>query len=528
MRPSKRLLLSSVCKPFGDKYGDSFSTQTVFSYQNCWVQGPFLIEKTMQHWGLDVIASNLDIPSTVLQYPSMSRFVSELRRHHYDYVGLSFNEPTLHKVRPMVAAVRKHSPRSEIILGGYGTALGDETIGHLADHICRGEGIGFMRRLLGEPERPFNHPVITAKTRLFSLPVLGETGLVSAGLGCPNGCDFCMTSHYFDRKHIRYLDTGKDIVDVLQKIRAEKPGLTSFWICDEDLLMNRRRGREFLEAMRQSDLVLNIVVFGSMKSLSFYEVSELAEMGVSSIWVGFEGLRAGYAKMKSDRSYAQLAEECRRYGIQLVMSMIIGFDYQTPEIIRDELREFMRLKPTMPQFLIHSPSAGTPLWHKLKEEGRLNRLYDDTSLRDGFSLMFEHPHISADEMRALLMECYRTEYEVNGPSIFRAIETDLTTYEHLRDSSNPKLRARAAQRRAALERSWGAYRAGLVHAPNEQIRRQVRELYARIERSVGRPNLRTSLLSYAAVLAASWTNVRRRSSHLMQPRTQSRAYNWDS
>ena len=49
----------------------------------------------------------------------------------------------------MVELIRKHAPHSKIILGGYGTVLPDELLTPFADHICREEGIGFMRRLLG-------------------------------------------------------------------------------------------------------------------------------------------------------------------------------------------------------------------------------------------------------------------------------------------------------------------------------------------------------------------------------------------
>ena len=55
------------------------------------------------------------------------------------------------RMKEVVAMIREHSPQSEIILGGYGTVLSDEALAPYADHICREEGVGFMRRLLGEP-----------------------------------------------------------------------------------------------------------------------------------------------------------------------------------------------------------------------------------------------------------------------------------------------------------------------------------------------------------------------------------------
>lgn len=528
MRTPRSMLLSSVCKPFGPSQGDGFSTGPVGLWQNCWVQGLFIPENVVYHWGLDLIAANLAIPTTILHYPSLGKFVAEIKRHRYDYIGLSFNECTFHKMRPMVEAARKHSPGSQIVLGGYGTTLPDEMLKPLADHICREEAIGFMRELLDEPARPFNHPVVTATNKVFSLPILGETGMISAGLGCPNGCDFCITTHYFKRKHIRYLETGQDIVDTIQKIRRAKPGITSFCIYDEDLLLNERRGRQFLEAMRKTDFPVEISCFASMKALSFYEVSELAEMGISAMWVGFEAERAGYEKMKGKMTYQALADECRRYGISLITSMIIGFDYQTPEIIREELAQLIRLKPVAPQFLIYGPSGGTPLLARLKAEGRLNEDYKDTRLREGFSLMFNHPHISAREMRALLMECYETEYQANGPTMFRGIENSLIAHKHLRSSTTPRLRARAEQLRKPLQFAWGAYRVGLAHAPNAQVRRRIEELYAEIEREIGGPNLAIRVLGYAALAAAEWTKFRQKHEVLNQPRTKVSSYNWEN
>ena len=64
----------------------------------------------------------------------------------------------------MVALVREHAPNTKIILGGYGTVLTDEELKPYADFICREEGVGFMRRLLGESEipMPYKQPLIVS------------------------------------------------------------------------------------------------------------------------------------------------------------------------------------------------------------------------------------------------------------------------------------------------------------------------------------------------------------------------------
>ena len=53
--------------------------------------------------------------------------------------------------------------------------------------------------------------------------------------------------------------------------------------------------------------------------------SELVEMGIDWVWVGYEGQRAGYAQMNGP-SYEELFNGLRAHGICVMASMIIGFD----------------------------------------------------------------------------------------------------------------------------------------------------------------------------------------------------------
>jgi radical SAM superfamily enzyme YgiQ (UPF0313 family) len=449
---TRKLLLTSVCQPFGEKYGDGFGVSYEGSHQLMWAQGIFRSRGTTTQWGIDFIAANLEIPTTTLHYPTMERFVAEVKKG-YDFVGIAFVSPTLHKMIPMVEAVRRHAPSTKVILGGYGTALDDATIAPWADHICRGEGVSFMRRLLGESEdAPIVQPEITQTSRLFSVR-RGETGYVFAGLGCPNGCDFCATSHYFKRRHIALLPDGPSIVEAIRKLRERHPDMTSFWISDEDFLLNPARGRGFLEAIRGSDLPpLSLSVFSSVKALSQYDPAELVEMGIDWVWVGFEGKRAGYSKMRG-RSYGDLFKGLKRHGIAVLASMIIGFDYQTPEIIEEEFEELLALRPSMTQFMIYGAAHGTPLHARLKAEGRLDpEVYADHRLHDGFTLGFRHPHIGRDQMSALQRRLFREEFRRLGPSIFRIAEDYFEGYRTLQGHPAPRVRAKA-EKLARIARS---------------------------------------------------------------------------
>ena len=231
-------------------------------------------------YALDYIAANLDVPAVVLQYPSRRELIRELKKAP-DYVAVSFNLVTLHRMKEVVALARRHAPRAKIVLGGYGTVLDDATLAPYGDHICRGEGVAFFRALLNEPPRPmpYDHPLVMLTLKVFSVP-MDRTGVIFAGLGCPNGCDFCCTSHFFKRQHIRLLPTGDDIFRVVERY-LEVDERMSLAILDEDFLLAKDRATRLRELVLQRGTPLSIFAFASVKALSRYTPQELLETGVN-------------------------------------------------------------------------------------------------------------------------------------------------------------------------------------------------------------------------------------------------------
>lgn len=518
-----RVLLSSVIRPFGAEHGDGFGVSYEGSHQIMWAQGVFRPRGTTTQWGIDFIAANLEAPTTTLNYPTMEQFIAELKKG-YDYVGIAFVSTTMHKMIPMVEAVRRHAPNTKVVLGGYGTALGDE-VAPYADFMCKGEGVAFMRELLGEDvDAPIVQPDVTQTGSLFSMPVLGKTGYVFAGLGCPNGCDFCATSHYFKRRHLRLLPDGRSILHAIERLRELHPGMDTFWINDEDFLLNEARGRQFLEAIRASNLPpLSVSIFGSVKALSQFEPSELVEMGIDWVWVGFEGKRAGYAKQVG-RSYPELFAGLHRHGISVLASMIVGFDYQTPEIIEEEFEELMSLRPTMSQFLIYGPAHGTPLFERMNGAGRMNQeVWKDHSRHDGFSLVFDHPHLGGRELETLQRRLFHDEFRRLGPSVFRVAEDWLEGHVTLRDHPRPRVRAKALKYGADSHRAMA-----LMPASHRYLGPQASAWLAGLERRLaaetGPMTLKERAIAKLIPAAIRYTDFKLRHDIGQQPEFTRRTY----
>jgi radical SAM superfamily enzyme YgiQ (UPF0313 family) len=506
---SKKVLLTTVCRPMGPMYGDAPSVGYELLYRQVTrAQGIFSPRTVNIQFSLEYIAENLDAPTVVLQYPSKRELIRELKKG-YDYVGISFLMAIFHRVKEMVALIREHAPNAKIVLGGYGTVLTDEELKPYADFICREEGVGFMRRLLDEPEipMPYKHPLIVSNLKVFGWKVSG-TGKIFAGLGCPNGCDFCCTSHFFKRKHIKLLPDGKDIYAVVERYLDMDPSLV-FLIIDEDFLLNKKRAMQFRDCVMKGGKKLSIFAFSSVKAISQYTVDEILEMGIDGFWIGYEGTRSNYAKQQG-RPIGEILTEFREHGITVLTSMIIGFDYQTPAIVAEELDGLMKLKPALGQYLIYGPVPGTPFNERVRRENLMHEEYvqhPDRLYRraDGFTTTMKHPTLSAAEIEGLQQWCFEQDFQRLGPSIFRVLESRFLGYRKLKDSLSPLLRQKAEIYADDLQCAYPVFLAGRLLGPNTAVRRWIGDLERRLHAELGQPRLSQRFKSVVGIGAALWT-----------------------
>ncbi len=521
------VLLTTVCRPIGGPgYGPSVGVD-VMKGQLCPTQSPFRTAGVGWAYGLEYLAANIDSPTVVLHWPSRRELIRELRRKRWDWVGLSFVLQLHAPMLDTVALIRQHAPGARIILGGYGTVV--PGVERHADEVCRGEGISYLRELLGEQVgEPIRHPTITYGNRLLSLPVrAGRKVMVCTGLGCANGCDFCASSHKFRRRYVPLVGTGDELYSLLADLQR-RTGLDEFQIFDENFLVDEARARQLADRCEAEGRHFEFFTFASVRSLARYSADELVRIGVSAVWVGLEGKQSTYDKLHGERLH-ELCARLRRHGILVCGSMIIGFDYQTPETIRQELLEILEAEPTYLQCLMYGPTPGTPLWERIEAEGRWLQGGPGQGIPwgqcDGFRLGFEHPHISAQQMAELQRECYRRDLEHGGHSIFRAIDTWLQGWRTLRDAPQAYLRARGRIYERKLRACRPLVSAGLRRAPSDRAHHRLLALRADLRRELGRRGVRERLAERLVLPAAArYTELADRFELLQQPRLIRRCY----
>src|SRR5271166_6875128 len=99
-----RVLFTSVFGPYArdDMHGSrAINPMELYHNQVTRLQGPFSLRMFHRSWGLMFIQANIEAPCTLLDFPTLDRFVEELRRVEYDVVGIGSITINMLKVREM-------------------------------------------------------------------------------------------------------------------------------------------------------------------------------------------------------------------------------------------------------------------------------------------------------------------------------------------------------------------------------------------------------------------------------------------
>jgi radical SAM superfamily enzyme YgiQ (UPF0313 family) len=535
----KKILLSSVFGPYAqdDEFGSrAINPMELYHNQVTREQGPFSLRMFHRSWGIMMIQANIAAPCTVLDFPKIEDFARELKSQRYDIVGISSSIVNVGKVREMCRMVRELSPQSEIIVGGHVTATpGIEQMVD-ADHFVRGEGVAWMRRHLGEDvNAPLRHPHIKSAfgRRVLGLPIPDGASATAAtiipSVGCPMGCNFCTTSSFFGGKgkHIDFFPSGDDLFDVM--CDAEKALDTrSFFVMDENFLLNRPRALQLLKRMKQESKSWQMNVFSSANAIRRYTMQELVEIGISWIWMGLESPKSTYVKLDGVDTIA-MTRELRRHGIRVLGSTIVGLEHHTPENIHAEIEHAVKHDTDFHQFMLYTPVPGTPLYEQTRREGKLLDV-DLADIHGQHEFNFQHPSISKEDSKRFLDYAFRRDFELNGPSLYRICRTTFEGWKRYGLHADTRIRRRFEEEARSLKFVYSsllwAMERKLLHT-NAAIGKKVSALRSEFQRALGPlSGLTSEVLGPVFLWTANREEQRIAAGHTYEPPTFVERTNW--
>lgn len=468
LKTKAKVLLSSVFGPYAqdDEYGSrQINPMELYHNQVTRAQGVFSLRMFHRSFGLLMIQANIDASSTLLDFPDLDRFESEISENHYDIVGISSIIPNVGKVKKMCELIRIYLPSATIVIGGHVANLPDLAARISADHIVKGDGIGWFRRYLGQDDKKsIRHPQVLSAhgARILGHNITTKPGdtaaVVVPSVGCPMGCNFCSTSNLFGGKgkFINFYETGDELFNIMCELE-EKLQVSSFFIMDENFLLHRKRALRLLELEQEHDKSWSLYIFSSARVLQSYSMDQLVNLGISWVWMGLEGKKSKYRKLNGVDTQV-LVKGLQAHGIRVLGSSIIGLESHTLKNIDQVIDYAVSHNTDFHQFMLYTALPGTPLYKQLQEADLLlpesEMAHADSHGQYRFN--HRHPYIHQHEEEKLLQEAFKRDFENNGPSLYRLIKTMLQGWLRYQDHQDKRIMRRYVKEMKPLRTTYAA------------------------------------------------------------------------
>ena len=361
---------------------------------------------------------------------SKEDIVAEVVRKGPDVIGFSCMTYNYKDTVELAEAIKTELPDVKTILGGY-HVIGMDTSPECFDFVIRGEGEQASEAVLDvvagkldiqnipglafangvrwdipqsrdQAFRPY--PPMRLPRKGFLSMSMGENlpdtrlACVVACRGCPFRCDFCCTPQIFPGQ--RELNTPVQLVSEILKLRDEM-GVNTINIRDETF-SNKTYIRAFCEEMIKSKVNVSWRAFANIGTLDRDSLQLMANAGCHMLFFGIEAsdIATLQLRRKNFRDINRIMNDVRsaqEVGIFTRAGFIVGHENDTRESFRRHEEFLLQVMPDEICLSFLTPFPGTPLYQRIKKEGRL--LTEDFSKYD-----CEHPIINIGIPEAELIE----------------------------------------------------------------------------------------------------------------------------
>jgi radical SAM superfamily enzyme YgiQ (UPF0313 family) len=281
-------------------------------------------------------------------------------------------------------AAEYRNRRIPVVMGGmHATLIPDEVAQH-ADAVFTGDAEALWPQVVADAHegrlRPrydgrsgTPQPGAMPRRELYAGKGYLPVTLLQFGRGCRGRCEFCAVGEYFEHHHYT-----RPVAEVLAEIAAQ-PRRDLFFV-DDNFVASPEAAKELLRAL--VGLKIRWVSQASVEHTRDPEMMRLfAESGCLGNVIGFESLdldnlrqmrKAG--NLHAFDGYAEAVRRLREHHLQTWAAFGLGYDHDTVESILATCEWGITNHFTFAAFNVMMPYPATPLYERLKAEGRL--LYD--------------------------------------------------------------------------------------------------------------------------------------------------------
>jgi hopanoid biosynthesis associated radical SAM protein HpnJ len=247
------------------------------------------------------------------------------------------------------------------------------------------------------------------------------------GRGCPAKCTFCLWpqtigGHAYRTKSpaavIKEMELGKELFG--DRVRE--------WMFDDDTFtIDKPRAVEIAKGMKKLKLTWSC---NARAHLDYETLRQLRDNGLRLLLVGFESGNQAILNRTKKGLVLDTAREfmrnCRKLGIRVHGTFMIGLPIETQETIEETIRFAEEIDPFSIQVSIAAPYPGTELYKQATANGWI----DSKALQlsgNGIQIStLRYDHLSPDEIEDAVERMYRRFYFRHRPILrfLREMATD--------------------------------------------------------------------------------------------------------
>ena len=248
------------------------------------------------------------------------------------------------------------------------------------------------------------------------------------GRGCPAQCSFCLWPQTVGGHKYR-ARSPEGVAREMAHAKALFPQVREFFFDDDTFTAYQPRAREIATHLGKLGITWSC---NARANVSFETLKKMRDNGLRLLLVGYESgdqrILDGIKKGIRIEEAREFTRNCRKLGITIHGTFIMGLPGETPETIRRTLEYAKELDVFSIQVSLAAPYPGTELYRQAVENGWFGRDATLVSESGTQTAALEYDGLPREEIFAAVEKFYRAYYFRARP-IARILKTMLTDWQ---------------------------------------------------------------------------------------------------
>lgn len=235
---------------------------------------------------------------------------------------------------------------------------------------------------------------------------------IYTGRGCRSKCTFCLWPQTVGGHRYR-VRSPQNVVDEVRWIKENMPEVKEIFFDDDTFTDFRPRAEEIARGLGELGITWSC---NAKANVPYQTLKVMKDNGLRLLLVGYEsgndqilhnirkGLRTDIAR--------RFTEDCRKLGIVIHGTFILGLPGETQETIRETIQYAVDINPHTIQVSLAAPYPGTELYRQAVANGWLTDTQNASLVnKQGVQLSpLSYPNLGAEEIYAAVETFYRRFY----------------------------------------------------------------------------------------------------------------------